>query len=103
MLSTWNCSTLKSECNVSFIITKLLKDESSDCLKVQINNVRGFKNQQLPTTITQLKCNRFNSLQQSLLQHRKKKYECQEECCSMLRVRCVRVWFSHLFIPNFKI
>jgi len=102
-MNVTNIKLINTECNVSFIITKLLKDEPSaeeyiTCSNNQCKNVS--KTHSCPTIITRLKGYGFNSLQQSLLQYTEKKsYECQEEFCDGV-INSFRILRYHLFIET---
>jgi len=98
-----NIKLINTECNVSFIVTQLLKDAPSaeehvTCSNNQCKN--ASKTHGCPTIIMRFRGNGFNLLQQSLIQYiENNRYECQEEFCSGI-LNSFRILGYHLFIET---
>jgi len=102
-MNVTNIKLINTECNVSFIVTQLLKDAPSaeehiTCSNNQCKN--SSKTHGCPTIIMRFEGNGFNLLQQSLIQYIKEnRFECQEELCSWI-MSSFRILGYHLFIET---
>lgn len=101
--SVTNAKLINSECNVAFIITKLLKDEPSAKEHISCSNnqcVNKSKTINCPTIITQLKEKQFSSLQNSLLLYEDNKtYDCPEKTCNGV-IKLFRTLQNYIFIET---
>lgn len=102
-MNVTNIKLINTECNVSFIVTQLIKDvpsaeEHITCSNNQCKN--ASKSHSCPTIIMRFEGNGFNLLQQSLIHYIKENtYKCQEELCSGI-MNSFRILGYNLFIET---